>query len=384
MKKNIYLMYAISFLQGMVFYSSISTLYRQAYGVTAAQMMLLEAVSFLVTLALEVPWGILADRIGYKKTMIGCTILFAVQKVIFWQATGFFHFLIERILMGVTGAGLSGVDTSILYLSCGEEDSQKVFGIHSSVGTAGVLTATVIFSTLLKENYRMAAFLTVLTYSAAAVLPFFLTEVKGEKERRGSWAETKDSLLQVLRRPSLLLFLFGSALIGEMVWVSAGFLNQLQYEKCGMSVSAIGYVFAVATVLELAGAFSHRVTKWLGQKTTLFLLGAVPMAACAFLAVTNRPWISVAAELSIVLAYALWAPLVGILENKQVQGNNRATVLSVVSMIGSSVTVAVDLGVGVLTDISIATAFLSAAFLSALGLGMLLVWYRINRKQVIL
>lgn len=384
MQRNIYLMYAISFLQGMVFYSSISTLYRQAYGVTAAQMMLLEAVSFRVTLALEVPWGILADRIGYKKTMIGCAILFAVQKVIFWQATGFSHFLIERILMGVTGAGLSGVDTSILYLSCGEEDSQKVFGIHSSAGTAGVLIATVIFSTLLKKNYRMAAFLTVLAYSAAAVLPFFLTEVKGEKERRGSWAETKDSLLQVLRRPSLLLFLIGSALISEMVWVAAGFLNQLQYEKCGMSVSAIGYVFAVATVLELAGAFSHRVTKWLGQKTVLFLLGAIPMAACAFLVVTNSHWISVAAELTIVLAYALWAPLVGILENKQIQGTNRATVLSVFSMIGSSVTVAVDLGVGVLTDISIATAFLSAAGLSALGLGMLLVWYRINRKQVIL
>ncbi len=384
MKKNIYLMYAISFLQGMVFYSSVSALYRQACGVTAAQMMLLEAISFLVTLALEVPWGILADRIGYKNTMIGCTILFAVQKVIFWQATGFSHFLLERILMGVTNAGLSGVDTSILYLSCREEESQKVFGVHGSVGTAGVLTATVIFSAVLKENYRMAAFLTVLAYSAAAVLPFFLTEVKGEKERRSSWAETKDSLLQVIHRPSLLLFLFGSALISEMVWVSAGFLNQLQYEKCGMNVSAIGYVFAVATVLELSGAFSHRVTKWLGQKCALFLLGAVPMAACAFLAVTNSPWISVAAELTIVLAYALWAPLVGILENKQVQGTKRATVLSVFSMIGSSVTVAVDLGVGVLTDISIGTAFLSAACLSALGLGMLLVWYQINRKQVIL
>ncbi len=384
MKRNIYLMYGISFLQGMVFYSSISTLYRQAYGVTAAQMMLLEAISFLVALALEVPWGILADRIGYKKTMIGCTILFAVQKVIFWQATGVSHFLIERILMGVTGAGLSGVDTSILYLSCGEEESQKVFGVHSSAGTAGVLTATVIFSTLLKENYRMAAFLTVLTYSAAAVLPFFLTEVKGEREQRSSWAETKDSLLQVLRRPRVLLFLLGTSLIGEMVWVSAGFLNQLQYEKCGMGVSAIGIAFAVATVLELSGAFSHRVTQKLGRKNTLFLLGGVPMGACAILGATRDPWVSVVCVFAIVLAYALWCPMIGELENRQVEGANRATVLSTFSMIGSSVTMVVDLGMGALADIRIETAYFAAAVLSALALGMLWAWYGKNRKEGIL
>ncbi len=384
MKKNIYLMYAISFLQGMVFYSSISTLYRQAYGVTAAQRMLLETVGVLVALALEVPWGILADRLGYKKTMIVCTALFAVQQVIFWQATGFIWFLAERILLGVTRAGLSGVDTSILYLSCREEESQKVLGIHSSFGTAGVLLATLIFSRLIGEDYREAAFWTVVTYSAAAVLPLFLTEVKGEKEQRPSWAETKDALLQIFRKPRILLFLSGSALISEMVWVSACFLNQLKYEQLSMDVAKIGYAFAMGTVLELASALSHRVTRALGRRRALFLLGGVPAAACAVLALTSQAWVAVSCCGLIMLVYALWYPLIGDLENRLVEGSNRATVLSVFSMIGSSVTVAVDLGVGVLTDISIATAFLSAAGLSALGLGMLLVWYRINRKQVIL
>ena len=34
MKRNIYLMYAIAFLQGMVFYGPVATLYRQAQGVS--------------------------------------------------------------------------------------------------------------------------------------------------------------------------------------------------------------------------------------------------------------------------------------------------------------------------------------------------------------
>lgn len=65
LKKNIYLMYAISCLQGMVFYGPIATLYRQAQGVTVFEITLIESISLVLCLLLELPWGIIADRIGY-------------------------------------------------------------------------------------------------------------------------------------------------------------------------------------------------------------------------------------------------------------------------------------------------------------------------------
>ena len=42
-KRNIYLMYGISLLQGMVFYGPIATLYRQAAGVTVFEITLIES-----------------------------------------------------------------------------------------------------------------------------------------------------------------------------------------------------------------------------------------------------------------------------------------------------------------------------------------------------
>lgn len=66
-KKNIYLMYAIALLQGMVFYGPIATLYRQANGLTVFHITLIESVSYLLCILFEVPWGIIADKIGYKK-----------------------------------------------------------------------------------------------------------------------------------------------------------------------------------------------------------------------------------------------------------------------------------------------------------------------------
>ena len=67
-------MYAIALLQGMVFYGPIATLYRQAKGVSVLQITIIESVSLTLCLLLEFPWGILADQIGYKRTILLCNI----------------------------------------------------------------------------------------------------------------------------------------------------------------------------------------------------------------------------------------------------------------------------------------------------------------------
>ena len=59
MKKNVYLLYAIALLQGMVFYGPIATLYREAQGVSASQITLIESISLILCLALEIPWGVI-------------------------------------------------------------------------------------------------------------------------------------------------------------------------------------------------------------------------------------------------------------------------------------------------------------------------------------
>ena len=88
-KRNIHILYAVAFLQGMVFYALVASLYRQARGLTLGQIALLESISFLIQLAMELPWGVLADRIGYKKTMVvGCGV-FALSKLVLWQADSF-------------------------------------------------------------------------------------------------------------------------------------------------------------------------------------------------------------------------------------------------------------------------------------------------------
>ena len=106
MKRNLCLLYGIAFLQGMVFYSPASVLYRQEAGLTIFQISVIESISLFLCLVLEIPWGILADKIGYRSTMILCCFFYFISKLIFWKAWSFADFLLERIFLSSAVSGL--------------------------------------------------------------------------------------------------------------------------------------------------------------------------------------------------------------------------------------------------------------------------------------
>lgn len=186
MRRNLYLMYAISLLQGMVFYGPIATLYREAAGLSFLQISTIESISLVLGILLEVPWGYVADRIGYRKTIIACSGLYLISKVVFWQASGFAGFLLERVILAVVISGFSGVDASFIYLSSAKGESQRAFGVYSAMGMIGLMFAAVAYSLAMGADYRLSALMTVASYAAAALLSLFLKDVDhGEGSGRG-------------------------------------------------------------------------------------------------------------------------------------------------------------------------------------------------------
>lgn len=372
-KRNLRCMYAIALLQGMVFYGPIATLYREAQGVSIAQITLIESISLALCILLEVPWGILADKLGYKNTMVACCFLYFVSKLVFWQATGFGGFLLERILLSVVTAGLSGVDTSILYLSCGGQDSQKVFGRYNSLQTAGLLAAALIFSLFVGDNYALAGLLTVFSYGAAALCALGLTEVKAPAPF--SARLTLDVLRQTLCDRRLLLFLLAGVLLTETHQTITTFLNQLQYARCGLPDEAIGLLYIVATVAGMAGIWSARLTRRMGKRGAALLLYGGGALACVVLALTLSPLPSVCAILGLRLCNTLFQPFFMELQNQQVTTPHRATALSVHAMLMDGVGVGTNLAFGALAEINLAYAFWLGGGLCLAGLVLFFKWY---------
>lgn len=360
----------------MIFYGPIATLYRQSQGVSVLEITIIESISLVLCLLLEIPWGIVADKIGYKRSMVLCCVLYAISKIVFWQATSFSGFLLERIMLSFVIAGLSGVDSSILYLSCKEEQSQKVFGIYNSLQTTGLLIAALVFSAVIGSNYKLAGFLTFISYGIAAVLSLGLKEVKTENAPSLQPKNFISILRQTLKDKYLLLFLLAVAFLSETHQTITVFLNQLQYIKCGLSSSAIGYIFIAVTVAGLSGVFSSRISEKLGVGKTATIIFIFAILASVVLAFTGSAWLSVAGILILRISYSLFQPLQTQLQNKQVVTTNRATALSINAIIIDSVGIGSNIVFGALAERSLSYAMLFGAGLCLLGVIMFAVWRR--------
>ena len=381
MKKNILLMYAIALFQGMVFYGPIATLYRQTQGLSVFQITIIESISLGLGLLLELPWGIVADKIGYRKTVLICCLLYFLSKIIFWQATGFGGFLAERILLSVVLSGLSGVDTSILYLSCQGKDSQKIFGLYNSMSMAGLLFAAAVFSLAVGEHYRLAGLLTVVSYAIAALLACFLTEVKQKPANEVPSEPFRVTLQATLRNRTFLLFLLAVALVTETHQTVTVFLSQLQYARCGLDSPTMGFLYIFVTVLGLLGVCSAAVTRRINTLPSLVLFCGLAALSCGVLSVAEFALPSVLGIFTLRTANTLFQPLQWKIQNQEIRTENRATALSIHAMLLDCAAIGTNLIFGALSDWNLSAAFLFGCCSCALSLFFILLWHKRTGTQ---
>lgn len=372
-KKNIYLMYAISCLYGMVFYSPIATLYRQAQGVSVFQITIIESISLILCVFLEFPWGVIADRIGYKYTMMFCCVLYFISKVVFWKADRFSMFLLERIMLSVVISGLSGVDISILYLSCNKTNSEHIFGIYNGLGNVGLLSAAFFYSLFIKNDYGLAGLMTAISYGIAMILAFFIDEVSPKEKELQTMQNTISAFKNILTNKSFIFLLIGIACLSEVHQTVTVFLSQIKYLMCNLSSAAIGIIYVAVSLTGICGVFSSKIAMKLGKKQSALLYYAAAAASCGMLVFTNNAAMAILSILALRLVFSLFDPLQMDIQNMQVLTDNRATELSINSTIITLVGIVTNLIFGRLAEYNISFAFGFGAVICTFGASMFII-----------
>lgn len=367
-RRNLHILYAIALLQGMVFYAPVASLYRQAAGLHFTQIALIESISYLLSLLLELPWGMIADRIGYRKTMICGSGFYFLSKVVFWQAESFPGFLLERVLLSAAIAALSGVEESILYLSCREDHRQRAFGISEACSTLGLLLSAEVYSLFMGNHYRLAALATMLAYGLAALLSLGIREVHPSESRAQASLPGFIGLLKdTLRRRRLLLFLAGMALFNEAAQMITVWLNQNQYLRCGMEASHMGWAYIVVSAAALMGAFSQKLTRRMGERRFAAALFLSVAAAGILLVFVRSAALSVLLVAAVSMGRALLLPLASVISSDAVRTHSRATQLSVFAMLQNTVAAGASFALGRASDFSLNAAFGLCAVFCILG-----------------
>ena len=375
MKKNVYIFYVLAFLQGLVFYSSIATLYRTSHNLSLYEMGIIESCFYVFIIVFEIPWGMLCDRIGYKKTMLIANIFYFVSKIVFWKANGFGMFLLERLLLALAVSGLSGCDMSLLYLSTEKDKSTAVFGKNAMFGVVGMVVASLMFTFVFKSNMELAAFATIFPFVLNFILTFFLHDYPVDKQEK---MEFKNIFKFFKSNKTMLYVLMASVLLTETAHTLTIFYNQLQYERVNVPIAYYGIIFVGLQLLGTTSGLLGKLTaKYSKEKiaSTLFLAGAI----CSLGLYYSKDIVSTVVYLMILTCVeVMYMPILTTIENENVNESNRATILSCYSLTMSIGSIVMSYIFGIVVSHSLLSAYMMSFVAFVLGSLLFYIWQKKN------
>lgn len=376
--RNLYLLCTIAFLQGLVFYGPVATLFRQNRGLSLNNIFILETIFIVLMFIFEVPWGYIGDRIGYKNTLIVSFFLFFLSKIIFYNAHSFNIFLLESIIVAISISGISGCDSALIYTSIDGEDSDKAFSYYSASSTSGFLVASFMNSFIVKYSLDLTAFLTIIPYGIAFILSFFLVDI--HQHRNEEKIGLIDSFKSLKHNKIIFIFIISIALISESTHALCIFLNQPIYLRSGIDIRYFGILTAIMQISCLLSAKAYKLNQKVETKN-LYTILILMIIGANILLIYIRNWLLVIAMIFIIEgAFAITQPLSNTIQNESIDTFNRATILSVYAMIGNIIGGLSNLVIGRASDVSLEKAIGVCGALNILGLVLILFFFYKRKK----
>ncbi len=306
-KKNIWKYGLYTFFVSLAFSRAIFMLYLKDLGFSTAQMGLLESILFVATFVMEIPTGILGDRIGRKWSM-ACGILFDLAStLIFLYLHSFSWMILAFIMTGTSFAFFSGSDRALYYDSLkalGREEEYLKRKSHLnalSIATFGV--AMIAGGWLRRFGWSAVYWASILAALANLVVVLSLEEVRlgrghelSDAERlvqKGSMRKALNYFIRDRRSRLLVLFMLGIGLYGAFDTPFAIY-NQLLLDYHGLSTAGVALVTGVSTFL--AAAMTWLAGSYLEKKDPHRVLKGIMMVSAVFLLfeLTGIPWVAVA------------------------------------------------------------------------------------------
>lgn len=345
-------------------------------------------------LIFEIPWGIIGDKIGYKKTLIISYGLFLLSKIVFYYSYSFFGFLMESIIVALAISGVSGCDSALLYSSINKSESDKIFGIYGAMATAGFLVSSLISGILVKISIDLLAFATIIPYTVVFFLSMTLKDVKVKDRLNHKWSKVeseckkdildnenfdykenkghKDSILKSLKlavtNKRIVVFVIAVAVLSETTHAICVFFNQPLYIKSGIDIKWFGILTALMQVATFIAIRAHKIKKNIGEKKLLNRSLILVIVCNLLLIMSNISFVTVMLIFIIEGAFAITQPITETIKNESIVTANRATILSAYAMIGNIVASIINIIISAASKISLEGALIFCLIINIFAL----------------
>jgi len=365
--------------------TSLWVIFLQQRGLSLVQIGLCESLFHLTSLLSEVPSGILADRFGYKPVLIAGRVAAICHALIMLTAHSFWLFALGFILQAWAYNLQSGTIEAFLYDTLADHQATNKFAIVTKnmnltielADTIGVLLAGWFIHGYLALTYWL--------YAAVAVLAMIVILALHELQHAKSTVAATNSIWQITRAAAhwlrqlpqlrrLMLFHAAFSAIGTTYY----YYFQSVMTSHGFSGPLISGILVMTAILNIGGV---QLTPWL-QKQISQLKLLIILTLLLAISLTSAFWINigwlVASYLAVNVLQAVIEPLLSNYYNQLIPSGQRATLLSVASMLFSVVMILMFPVIGWLIERS---SFTTVFGYLGCGLGLLLLIGFIFKKH---
>lgn len=351
------------------------------FGLSGTQLGLMNSVFYFSYALLQVPAGILGDKIGKKKVLIPGFLLFGAFTAVTGWAKSWSTLLFARV---VTGAG-EGTYYGPQYGLSSEQIPKKYRSLGSAIinsGMAfGIALGLMASSWLVYDqgySWRTPFFvMSIPTLLTGLAIWLFVKEKKRQPVEAGGVAKPKSKFTDLFKNRNMLLVylmvfcsLFGFFVI--LTWLP----YYLQSER-GIAGSETGFITSLVAWISIPGAllFSS-LSDRLGKRKPLILV-LVPVAILSMLSIIWMP--NMTGVIVALCVYGLVGklaldPVLVALVADSVDENNYSSAFGLFNFIGMSSSILAPVIAGAARDMtgSLASSFYVSAALLVVGLvGML-------------
>ncbi len=285
-------------------------------GFTNETIAVMVAAYAAMSVLMEVPSGVLADRWSRKGVLLLAAVCLTISSII----GGFSHsvpiYIAAMVFWGFFDALASGTDNAIIYDTLVEErgdakDYEKEFGIYQSIGGVALLVAGIAGGVLGDQfGLRSDFFFTIPTTLAAGIIILLFRDSRAHHESQETQLRKHlvDTFSAIFRNPNLIWIMvtmfavsLANGLLGEM--------HQLWY----IALAAPVIFFGVAgSAINATWGFGGLLTRFFTSKRVMFAALLTILVTAITLVFTRNIILILAVQfVFMLLANATWAALTG-------------------------------------------------------------------------
>ncbi len=322
-----------------LFPMAVLTIFQHEHlGLSIAEVMIVQA-SFGGALALfEFPSGYLADRIGYRTTMIVASVVSVVGWIAYSLASGNFTVIVAEMTMGLGISLVSGTHSAMLYESLAnrgrEEHFARWFARSRTCAQVAEGSAALVAGLLFAVSVRLPFYLMVIVWVLNLGVALALTE---PSYARRSIERPIAHVLSLLRfvalgAPRLRALFVVSVVIGLSNFIPV-WLVQLYAREGGVPISWLGPIWAAANyAVALGSMMSAAIGRRVGIVTVV--LGCTGLIALGYFGMgLTYAWWGFGFYFAFNVSRGVSAPLLAHAEQAEIPSGDRASLVSMRSLL---------------------------------------------------